>query len=282
MHGVIVIDKPKGYTSRDIVNVISKHLHTKKVGHTGTLDPLATGVLVLCVGDYTKFVQILTDHDKEYFATIEFGSETDTLDITGEVLQKNDRIPTKEDLLEALQGFIGVQEQEVPIYSAKKVNGKKLYEYARNHEFVDLPKQQIEISELELISFEENIAVIRAVVSKGTYIRSFIRDLSHQLGVYGVMKELRRTRLGNYNLSSSITVEQIEQGDIMLQDFTSFLCYDIREINENDLHIVAHRNELYLESTKEFVLIRYQKQDLAIYQKHKDRYKPFIVFDKSH
>jgi tRNA pseudouridine55 synthase len=281
MHGIIVVDKPKGYTSRDVVNVVSKTLHTKKVGHTGTLDPLATGVLVLCVGDYTKFVQTLTDHDKEYLATIDFGIETDTLDITGKVLQRNGMTPSKDDLLEALQKFIGVQEQEVPIYSAKKVNGKKLYEYARNHESVDLPKQQIEIKELELISFEKNVAVIRCVVSKGTYIRSLIRDLSHYLGVYGVMRELRRTKLGQFDLSLSFSIEQLKSGDINLQNFTSFLCYDVWEIKESDLTVVAHRNELFLDSTKEFVLVQYQKQSLALYQKHKDRYKPFLIFDKT-
>ena len=194
MHGILVIDKPTGYTSRDVVNVVSKKLHTKKVGHTGTLDPLATGVLVLCIGDYTKMVSLLTNHDKEYIATITFGVETDTLDITGDILKETDVIPTKDVLEQALQHFVGVQMQEVPIYSAKKVNGKKLYEYARKNEDVELPIEQIEIKALELLSFEGRNAVIRAVVSKGTYIRSLIRDISHYLHTYGVMSGLKINR----------------------------------------------------------------------------------------
>ena len=282
MHGIIVIDKPKGYTSRDVVNAVSKVLQTKKVGHTGTLDPLATGVLVLCVGDYTKFVSKLVDHDKEYIATIHFGIETDTLDITGEVLRDSKILPSKDELVKVLSDFIGIQEQEVPIYSAKKVNGKKLYEYARNKESVTLPKQQINVQELELISYEENVAVVRAVVSKGTYIRSLIRDISHQLHTYGTMSDLRRTRLGNFDLSSANPIEQIQNGDIILQDFTSFLCYDTCEINEESLISLEHRNELFLNSSHEFVLVKYHGNPRALYLKHKDRYMPFLVFDKSH
>lgn len=282
MHGIIVVDKPKGYTSRDVVNVVSKVLQTKKVGHTGTLDPLATGVLVLCVGDYTKFVSKLVDHDKEYIATIQFGMETDTLDISGEVLYESEVLPSKEELADVLSSFIGIHDQEVPIYSAKKVNGKKLYEYARNKENVILPKQQINVQELELISYEGNVAVVRAVVSKGTYIRSLIRDISHRLHTYGTMSDLRRVRLGSFDLSMAIQIEQIRNGDIILQDFTHFLCYDTCEINEESLVFLEHRNELFLNSSEEFVLVEYQGNPRALYLKHNDRYKPFLVFDKSH
>lgn len=280
MNGILVVDKPKNFTSRDVVNIVSKKLGTKKVGHTGTLDPLATGVLVLCVGDYTKLVSKLTNHEKEYIATIQFGIETDTLDITGEVLKESSVIPIQEKLEEVLKSFIGEQKQEVPIYSAKKINGKKLYEYARNHEEVELPIQTIEIKELELLSFHGNEAMIRAVVSKGTYIRSLIRDISHELGMYGVMSELRRTRLGHFDLSNSVMLDRITN-DIILQDFTSCLMYDIKELTFDELKIVEHRNELFFSSSYEYVLLQYQHKNIAIYVKNKNRYKPFLLFDKT-
>ncbi|MCI8575499.1 MAG: tRNA pseudouridine(55) synthase TruB [Bacilli bacterium] len=280
MHGILVIDKPTGYTSRDVVNVVSKKLHTKKVGHTGTLDPLATGVLVLCIGDYTKMVSLLTNHDKEYIATITFGVETDTLDITGDILKETDVIPTKDVLEQALQHFVGVQMQEVPIYSAKKVNGKKLYEYARKNEDVELPIEQIEIKALELLSFEGRNAVIRAVVSKGTYIRSLIRDISHYLHTYGVMSGLKRTRLGEFDITESKKLSDVTD-DMNLLDFTRCLRYDTKEIEESDWSVIEHRNELNLDSKEEFVLLTYHKKRVALYVKNKDRYKPFLLFDKS-
>lgn len=280
MHGILVVDKPKDYTSRDVVNIVSKKLGTKKVGHTGTLDPLATGVLVLCVGDYTKFVSKLVDHDKEYIVTFQFGMETDTLDITGNILYKKNHIPKKEDIINVLEHFKGEQEQVVPIYSAKKVNGKKLYEYARKREEVIIPKQQIVVKELELISFKDNNVVLRCVVSKGTYIRSLIRDISRKLDTYGVMIELRRTRLGKNDLSTAVSMEQIQNGDIVLQDFTSFVCYDVKEIEESDLNYLYHCNELFFDSIKDYILVQYKGENLALYQKHKDRYKPCILFDK--
>ncbi len=280
MHGILVIDKPKGYTSRDVVNIVSKKLHTKKVGHTGTLDPLATGVLVLCVGDYTKLVSHLTNHEKEYIATIRFGIETDTLDITGQVLKESDVIPSREKLEAVLETFLGCQPQEVPIYSAKKIKGKKLYEYARNQEEVTLPIQNIEVKELELLSFQGKEAVIRAVVSKGTYIRSLIRDIGYRLETYGVMCELRRTKLGSFSIQNAHRLEKIED-DIILQDFTSCLVYDKKEITEEELQIVKYRNELYLSSCAEYVLLTYQNQNVFLYVKNKERYKPFLIIDKS-
>jgi len=215
MHGILVIDKPKGYTSRDVVNIVSKKLHTKKVGHTGTLDPLATGVLVLCVGDYTKLVSHLTNHEKEYIATIRFGIETDTLDITGQVLKESDVIPSREKLEAVLETFLGCQPQEVPIYSAKKIKGKKLYEYARNQEEVTLPIQNIEVKELELLSFQGKEAVIRAVVSKGTYIRSLIRDIGEKLGSPCIMSNLQRTRQGCFTLEKAKNVQELIEHDII-------------------------------------------------------------------
>ena len=139
MNGIIVVNKPKGITSRDVVNKVCKILNTKKVGHTGTLDPIASGTLVLCIGNATKLVEELTSYDKEYIATVKLGVLTDTLDTTGKVLKRQNTELKKEELIKTLNSFIGTYEQEVPIYSAVKINGKKLYEYARCNIDVTLP-----------------------------------------------------------------------------------------------------------------------------------------------
>ena len=149
--GILIIDKPKDYTSRDVVNIVSKKLNTKKVGHTGTLDPLATGVLVICVGKATKLVDYLTSTYKEYEAELILGIKTDTADITGNILKEEDSIKKKEEILETLNNMIGKYNQTVPIYSAVKINGKKLYEYAREGKEIELPKREVEIKTLELL-----------------------------------------------------------------------------------------------------------------------------------
>ena len=151
MDGILLIDKPKGVTSRDVVNCVVKKLNIKKVGHTGTLDPIATGVLVICVGKATKLVNYLTSTEKEYIATVELGTKTDTLDNTGKIIEEQKATIKKEKILNVLESFKGKYVQEVPIYSAVKVNGKKLYEYARNGEKVELPKREVEVKNIELI-----------------------------------------------------------------------------------------------------------------------------------
>ena len=205
MNGIIVIDKPKDYTSRDIVNIVSKKLNTKKVGHTGTLDPLATGVLVLPIGRALKVSELLTSNTKEYIAEVILGYETDMLDITGTEIKRNIPNVTKEELLKVLKSYIGKYNQEVPLYSAVKVGGRKLYEYARSGTTVIPPSKEVEVYSLELISDLKHINgavefTIRCEVSKGTYIRSLIRDIAYSLNTYGTMKNLIRTRQGIFTL----------------------------------------------------------------------------------
>lgn len=210
MDGILVVDKPKGPTSRDVVNQVSKILGTKKVGHTGTLDPIATGVLVLTIGKGTKLTEMLQASTKEYIATAMFGIETDTLDTEGTIIKEEPVTITKEDVKRALKEMEGTYEQEVPIYSAIKVNGKKLYEHARKNEQVEeLPKRTVTIYETEFLSFEENQAAFRVVVSKGTYIRSFIRDLAKKLNTVAIMSDLRRTKQGTFPVEESHPLEEI-------------------------------------------------------------------------
>ncbi len=280
MNGILVVHKEKGYTSRDVVNVVSKILQTKKVGHTGTLDPLATGVLVLCVGNYTKFVSKLTNHEKEYVAKIRFGVETDTLDITGKIIKQNSVYPTKESFENILFSFLGRQKQTVPIYSAKKVNGKKLYEYARSGEKVLLPEQEIEIFSIELMDFQKEFAVIRCHVSKGTYIRSLIHDICTSLNVLGTMEELTRTKLGEFSLTSAFFLEDIKNKNISLLTFHAFLKYERQEITEHQKYLVEHGNELYFELQTPYLLLTYQKEEIALYEKKENRYVPILNLTK--
>ena len=205
MDGVLIIDKPKGITSRDVVNNVIKIFNTRKVGHTGTLDPLATGVLVVCVGRATKLVNELTSTDKEYIASVTLGIKTDTLDSMGSILFDEGVIKTKEEIISVLNSFVGSYEQEVPVYSAVKINGKKLYEYAREGVNIELPKRKVEIKEIELldeIEYKDNKTLFkfRCVVSKGTYIRSLINDIANKLDTIGIMTNLRRTRQGNFKI----------------------------------------------------------------------------------
>ena len=221
MNGIIVIDKPKDYTSRDIVNIVSKKLNTKKVGHTGTLDPLATGVLVLPIGRALKVSELLTSNTKEYIAEVILGYETDMLDITGTEIKRNIPSVTKEELLKVLKSYIGKYNQEVPLYSAVKVGGRKLYEYARSGTTVIPPSKEVEVYSLELISDLKHINgavefTIRCEVSKGTYIRSLIRDIAYSLNTYGTMKNLIRTRQGIFTLKDAYTVKDIEENNYKL------------------------------------------------------------------
>lgn len=221
MNGIIVINKPKDYTSRDIVNIVSKKLNTKKVGHTGTLDPLATGVLVLPIGRALKVSELLTSNTKEYIAEVILGYETDMLDITGTEIKRSIPSVTKEELLKVLKSYIGKYNQEVPLYSAVKVGGKKLYEYARSGTPVIPPSKEVEVYSLELISDLKHIKgavefTIRCEVSKGTYIRSLIRDIAYSLNTYGTMKNLIRTRQGIFTLKDAYTLKDIEENNYKL------------------------------------------------------------------
>ena len=221
MNGIIVIDKPKDYTSRDIVNIVSKKLNTKKVGHTGTLDPLATGVLVLPIGRALKVSELLTSNTKEYIAEVILGYETDMLDITGTEIKRNIPSVTKEELLKVLKSYIGKYNQEVPLYSAVKVGGRKLYEYARSGTTVIPPSKEVEVYSLELISDLKHINgavefTIRCEVSKGTYIRSLIRDIAYSLNTYVTMKNLIRTRQGIFTLKDAYTLKDIEENNYKL------------------------------------------------------------------
>ncbi len=242
MNGIILVNKPYGYTSRDVVNILCKKFKTKRIGHTGTLDPIATGVLILCIGSATKLVEALTSDDKEYIATVELGTLTDTLDNTGNVIKEEKTNLNVNQIKKALEKMQGVYEQEVPIYSAVKINGKKLYEYAREGINIELPKRMVNIKSLELINnikYENNKTTfqIRCHVSKGTYIRSLVNDIAHELGTVGTMTSLNRVKQGIFNISDSYTLEDIENDNYKL--------LSIKEALSNVKQVIVSGEELF-------------------------------------
>ena len=277
MSGIIIVDKPKDFTSRDIVNIISHELHEKKVGHTGTLDPLATGVLVVCVGKYTRLVDMLTSLDKEYIAEIKLGIETDTLDITGNILKKEEAHITKSQILEAFSKFIGLYKMEVPKYSAIKVNGKKLYEYAREGIEVALPVKEVHIYDLELLSFCQNTICFRCKVEKGTYIRSLIRDMMKYLGVLGTMSNLIRIGQGNFRIEEGSSLEDIKNHQFKWLQAKDVLDIPIYTLDDHQYKKVSNGNSIYLDRDDDMLLLIYRDEEVAIYKKSDELYKPKVM-----
>ncbi len=283
MNGILIVDKPGNYTSRDIVNIVSKELHTKKVGHTGTLDPMATGVLVVCVDEATKLVELITDTYKEYEAEITLGILTDTLDSEGNILKEEDVNFTKEEIIKAINSMKGKYIQEVPIYSAIKVNGKKLYEYAREGIEVTLPKREVDIKEIELISdieYGKNIKFkIRTTVSKGTYIRSLVKDIADKLNTIGIMSSLNRTKQGRFDINDSNTLDDIKNGNyniISIEDALS----DIYSVDMDELLYKKVSNGVKLENTydKDMIIFKYNNKVKAIYKNDDGMLRVYKMF----
>lgn len=211
LNGVIIINKEKGFTSHDVVAKLRGILRQKKIGHTGTLDPEAEGVLPVCLGNATKLCDILTDKKKEYVAGLLLGVRTDTQDMTGTVLQEMPCTAGEEAVREAIASFLGKSLQVPPMYSALKVNGKKLYELAREGKEVERAARPVEIFELEILSVELPEVTFRVLCSKGTYIRTLCADIGEKLGCGGCMKSLNRTRVENFYIKDALTLSQVEQ-----------------------------------------------------------------------
>lgn len=284
MDGIILVNKEKGYTSRDVVNIIGKILKTKKVGHFGTLDPLATGLLIIGIGSYTKLGNYLLDDSKDYIAEVLIGTSTDTYDVTGNVLKrKNNFCLDKKNLEEALNSFKGKYMQEVPIYSAVKVNGRKLYEYARSGEKVKLPKKEVEIFDIKLLDFYEkdknNYFKFKVSVSKGTYIRSLINDLSKKLDIPLCMSNLKRVRQDKFLLENASDISDIENGNYKLLNVREVLDLDEREITKEKEKLILNGSVIDKISDK-LVLFTKNKEDIVLYGPYKDKMKPYLFFKK--
>lgn len=237
MDGIILINKEKNYTSHDVVNKVKK-ITKSKVGHTGTLDPNATGVLPLLLGNATKISKYLMNHDKEYQVILQLGIKTDTADVEGKIIEEKEvdlDALNEEKVKKILSTFLGKQKQTPPIYSAIKVNGKKLYEYARKGQDIEIEPREIEIYDIKLINIDIKQKQIGFIVkcSKGTYIRSLCEDIAEKLETVGYMKELNRTIVGNFDIKDSITISEFEE-----------------KYNKNDLSNIISIEEIFKEKSK--------------------------------
>lgn len=255
MNGIIIINKPKGCTSHDIVYKLKK-IFKEKVGHTGTLDPMATGVLPILVGKGTLCSKYLINHDKIYEVELQFGKKTDTADSEGNIIEEkevlNDMLNIN-NVKNVLKTFLGKQKQVPPIYSAIKINGKKLYEYARKGQSIQIEPRNIEIYNIQLININKDKKSINFKVhcSKGTYIRSLCEDIAARLNTVGFMKNLNRIQVGEFNINNSITIEELEQ-EVNNTEFIKKHFITIEKLFQNSEAIILEdkKLELFLNGVK--------------------------------
>lgn len=257
--GILLIDKPSDMTSHDLVNIARKVFNTKKVGHNGTLDPDATGVMVLCIGQATRLNEYLVADNKVYQATLTFGNETDTQDISGKIIATCD-FPelTESEFKNILKGYIGVQEQTPPMYSAIKKNGKPLYQYAREGKKIDeIPKRKIEIFDIQCLSYDGNVATFIVHCSKGTYIRTLCQDIARDCGSCGCMSKLRRIQVGNFSLEQCVNVDDLRASD----DPYALLMPMSEALDFPQIHIMQEDLKMDLQNGKRIPLSRCQVDD---------------------
>lgn len=267
MDGIIIINKEKNWTSNDVVQKIKGKFH-EKVGHTGTLDPLATGVIPVLIGKGTLLSKYLVNHDKEYIATIKLGEKTSTGDLEGDVIEKHnvDDFILEENFVNSkLKKFVGIITQTPPIYSAIKVNGKKLYEYARKGQNIEIPKRNIEIYNIGLISISKKEYEIRYKVhcSKGTYIRTLCEDIAKELGTVGFMKDLQRVRVGDFSIDNSLKISEIDSNEKLEKNFISIekFFYNKESIELDDIDLKKFLNGVKIHLSKPNNVYRIYFQD---------------------
>ena len=282
MFGFLNIYKPQGKTSHDIVAMLRRTTKIKQIGHTGTLDPFAEGVLPICIGKSTRLIEYLDD-DKAYIGTIQFGSATTTYDIEGEISKTSDKKITIEDLEQILSQFRGEIEQIPPIYSAIKINGKKLYEYARKGETVDIKSRKVNISKLEIVNFnkENQTAELLIECSKGTYIRSIANDIGEALNCYGHLIKLVRIKAGNFSLKDTKkleeleTIEEIEKNLIYPLEYLNFPKY---ELNETEKEKVSHGMSIEINASDGLITLIQNNELIAICSIENKKAKMLKVF----
>ena len=284
MDGFLIVDKPKGMTSQTVCLKLKRLLNAKKCGHNGTLDPNATGVMVVAVDNATKLLKFIHEHDKEYIATILFGLDSDTLDMDGNITKDIDMNPRVEDILNALEELKLKKTQIPPLTSAIKIDGMKLYEYQRKGIEVELPKREVTLKEYEIVSDLRYIdgkyeIDIRLFVSKGYFIRSLARDLGVLLGGVAILKDLRRTKSGEYNINNSHKLEDITESNIIpILDFFKF-----KKLYVKDYLIPLVKNGVTLDERQttlhEPFYVDSKEGILGIYEeKEEKKYKPVLLF----
>ncbi len=292
MDGIIIVNKEKNMTSHDVISRLRKILNTKKIGHIGTLDPLAEGVLVVCVGNATKLVQFLEGYDKVYQARVCIGKSSTTYDLEGKIVEQVKISSINEDEIDyCLEKFVGTLKQKPPIYSAIKINGEKLYNYARKNIEVEIPSRDVTIHSIKRISsfsYEDDCLyfTIEAKVSKGTYIRSLCYDIGQSLNLPSLMASLTRTAVGPFTLDQAFTLTDIEKGNYKLYNMLDTLSnYQMIE-DERIIHYAQNGRmfsvtmiDKLLNDMPKILVIAKQRKLIAIYEKNDDFYKAVRVWN---
>lgn len=277
--GFLVIDKEEGKTSTDIDRAVKKALHEKKVGHLGTLDPFATGLLIIGVNDATKLFTLIEEDKKTYTAILKLGQSTDTYDHLGKVIEEKEIHPfTKEDILKVFNSFIGKTEQIPPKYSAKHINGKRAYDLALQGFDVELKPQQIEIFSLDLFDYSFDTIKFKATVSKGTYIRTLGFDIAKKLNNIGYLLKLRRNNIGN--ISESDSIKESDISDEKLIPLNKFFNYKTIEVIDPLLQKkIKNGNPLSLNENDDFIFFQIDDNLVALYKKVENKYLCFKSFN---
>lgn len=296
MNGIIIIDKEPDFTSADVVAKMRGICGQRKIGHTGTLDPMATGVLPICLGSGTKLCDLLTDKDKEYVAELLLGVETDTQDITGQVLDRHSVEASEGEIREACMSFAGHYDQVPPMYSALKVNGRRLYELAREGREVERRARPVVIHELEILELRIPVVKMRVVCSKGTYIHTLCADIGKKLGCGGTMQSLRRTRVGGFGLGQAFTLGQLQTlkdtGRLSEALHPVESCFQDRpalHVSGEAVRLLENGNAIYPGQTEEKQVygggewVRFHRPDgsfagIYAYEETEGRYKPVKMF----
>lgn len=284
MFGFLNIYKPKGKTSHDVVAILRRITKVKQIGHTGTLDPFAEGVLPICIGKATRLIEYLKD-DKAYISTVQLGKSTTTYDLEGEVVEISDKTPSLEEIEAELNNFRGDIEQLPPIFSAIKVKGKKLYEYARKGEEVEIQPRSVNISELELLNYDKENRTLELYIkcSKGTYIRSIAHDLGKNLNCFGHLIKLVRVKAGDFLVENAIKLDElssVEEVEKHLIYPLEKLDYQTYELNEKELELVSHGMQIWAQNLLEegIVILTHNSKLIAVAKANENKIKCLKVF----
>ncbi len=281
MDGFVLIDKPVGISSHDVVYQVKKKLKVNKVGHTGTLDPFASGLLILCIGKATKLAQLFSDLDKSYSGTILFNKLYDTYDVTGKLIDEK-QVELSSDLIKSKsKEMIGTYNQLPPMYSAIKIDGKKLYDLARQGIELERPKRKVSIFDFIIHDFKDDKSTFFAHVSKGTYIRSLAVDFAQKLGTIAVLETLRRESVGSYDVKDAISIQEVEKDDIISVE-SYFRNHQKLTLSDYLIHLVkngVYLDERQIETEQPFIVVDQQNQMIAYYEViDKNKYKPVYIF----
>ena len=284
MFGFLNVYKPKGKTSHDVVAILRRVTKIKQIGHTGTLDPFAEGVLPICIGKATRLIEYLND-DKAYIGTVQLGKSTTTYDLEGETVDVSDKTPDLEEIENELNNFRGDIEQLPPIYSAIKVNGKKLYEYARKGEEVEIKPRSVNISELKILNYDQENRILELYIkcSKGTYIRSIAHDLGKNLGCFGHLIKLVRVKAGDFEVENSIKLEDLTDIETVQKHLIyplEKLDYQTYELNTKELELVSHGMQIFARTNLQngIVILTNNNKLIAVAEMNDNKIKCSKVF----